>query len=410
MIRTVRYRAAHAPRYRALVSRLWPRPVDLCAVALRELGGPGSGHFGHEGRPGQIGGSVPGESTLKRKAKYKAWKDRQRMIDEHPSQMNPASVAHELALRAGRKERARLRKEQKANEAKLGPQNPAVQATQPAQGPELPQALAEPEQPAPQPDPDATGWAPTEMKMGSSDQKEISHLGGGVNKSYELVLQDGTRGVFKPQTDGMSRFGGGWMRGGIYGQSVEREVAAWEIAKLGGVDHLVQPTIERTATTPDGQTQSGSFQLWAEDSKNAARANDPWDGHRDRQSAAMFDYVTGNQDRHVQNWMVTSNGELKLIDHGLILGETRAESPKFNQQFIAKVAREDERYQAAPYRRPQDWRTPKEVAAPYVRNRERIRERLERLGIPKAAIDRTMRRIAKADAASSWKRLYGDGF
>jgi hypothetical protein len=43
----------------ALVGRRWtPKPLPWWAgLALR--GGPGSGHFGHEGRPGEVGGSAP---------------------------------------------------------------------------------------------------------------------------------------------------------------------------------------------------------------------------------------------------------------------------------------------------------------------------------------------------------------
>src|SRR5262245_43395288 len=40
----------------------YPLPLDSARAALllaRALGGPGSGNFGHAGRPGQVGGSAP---------------------------------------------------------------------------------------------------------------------------------------------------------------------------------------------------------------------------------------------------------------------------------------------------------------------------------------------------------------
>ena len=40
---------------------LTTKQLELIDRVTRRKGGPGSGNFGHEGRPGEVGGSGPGE-------------------------------------------------------------------------------------------------------------------------------------------------------------------------------------------------------------------------------------------------------------------------------------------------------------------------------------------------------------
>lgn len=66
MIGLARRLARRDVRFATLVPRLSRQP------ALRALGGPGSGNFGHEGRPGKVGGSGPGGGE--KKAPLEMWK------------------------------------------------------------------------------------------------------------------------------------------------------------------------------------------------------------------------------------------------------------------------------------------------------------------------------------------------
>lgn len=47
----------------AWLAEHYPLAYEAMAAYLINRGGPGSGHFGHEGRPGERGGSLPGEAT-----------------------------------------------------------------------------------------------------------------------------------------------------------------------------------------------------------------------------------------------------------------------------------------------------------------------------------------------------------
>jgi hypothetical protein len=223
-------------------------------------------------------------------------------------------------------------------------------------------------------------------------------LGGGINASYVVTLTGGQKGVFKPIS---GEFGGG-IRQGINGQGAEREVAAWEVAKLVGLEDIVQPTVMRDVRI-NGKMERGSLQAFVSDAqvahRYAVRHGDEQakDGDNARAEAAMLDYVLGNQDRHQGNWMVKKDGDIVLIDHGLILGETRAASPKFNQEFLR-----DQKYRPVS--------TPKVWARKYADRKESIRTSLTKLGLPERAIKRAMDRIDKANRVDNWTELYGDGF
>lgn len=45
----------------------WPKrtPDRISDLKVRTAGGPGSGNFGHAGRPGEVGGSAPGENLTR---------------------------------------------------------------------------------------------------------------------------------------------------------------------------------------------------------------------------------------------------------------------------------------------------------------------------------------------------------
>jgi hypothetical protein len=387
----------------------------------RDAGGVGSGNFGHAGIPGQVGGSAPGEGGVAKGPATRA-KDRRKEYN----------AIHKKTQAEYRKQRnERLRREKLG----LGPEK--LEPVQPAPAPALPDAS--PGGPAPPSDDVSDEYVSSPEHKAKEDAlstplvKDQKILGGGITESYVVTLDNGQKAVFKPETRPLSpeeapaghfKLPEGetgkirpeeLLRRGITGKVSEREAAAWEVAKLGGADDLVAPTVVREING-----KKGSLQAFVPNAKTAyavvakggaegfARSYGVTPGQEDRatddlQRAAMFDYIIGNQDRHQGNWMVSDDdGRIKLIDHGLSFGETRAEHPTFNQKLLYNVTN--------PVQRGMEFASPREVARKYVANRGAIKSTLTKLGLPQKSVDRTMRRILKASQAGSWKDLYGDGF
>ena len=93
------------------------------------------------------------------------------------------------------------------------------------------------------------------------------------------------------------------------GQFYKREVIAYEVDKALGFG-LVPPTVERTL---NGEV--GSVQMWIGDIDIGYGGLDK--GRRLK--AGVLDYLLFNSDRHKGNYGLDSNGNLILIDNGLIL-------------------------------------------------------------------------------------------
>ena len=125
-----------------------------------------------------------------------------------------------------------------------------------------------------------------------------------------LQLADGrqVRGVFKPI--GGEKNYGAYKAGTLY----IREVAASRLSNALGLD-IVPPTVPMTF-----DNQTGSLQLFAENTVRAQGADqtrlDPL--LRDRMTA--LDYLIQNSDRHGGNWLIRNDGATSrpvAIDHGL---------------------------------------------------------------------------------------------
>jgi len=153
----------------------------------------------------------------------------------------------------------------------------------------------------------------------------VKELAGGISETYKVTLEDGTVGNFKLQ--GRHQVGG-----------PETEVAAWEVAKLVGMEDMVPAASVReidlgVQLRGSSGTHRGSFAEWQEGTPaiDVAVMQDPdasfidsevafGDSEHDVMRAAMFDYIIGNQDRHPGNWVVDA-GKVRLIDHNDALGE-----------------------------------------------------------------------------------------
>lgn len=134
---------------------------------------------------------------------------------------------------------------------------------------------------------------------------------GGVNLSRAVELADGTRGIFKPFA-GLDQGTAGYF-GHDSAESPLHEVGAFRLAESMGPpwSAMVPPTVLRSI---DGLL--GSFQA-RRPGLPGHRLKYGDDSYQDENMvvAAVFDYVSGQQDRHPYNYLF-DDGDITLIDHG----------------------------------------------------------------------------------------------
>jgi hypothetical protein len=147
-----------------------------------------------------------------------------------------------------------------------------------------------------------------------------------VTNPYKLTLEK----------DGVVRFGL-WKnidgRPGGYVDSWRYEIGAYKIDRLLGLD-MVPPTIERRF-----KEERGSLQLWVDSQMSLKKKEDdkiktpsykvyPWNLATYLERA--FDNLIGNEDRHMNNILITKDWGLYLIDHSRSFRTSR----KFTDQLI----------------------------------------------------------------------------
>jgi hypothetical protein len=231
--------------------------------------------------------------------------------------------------------------------------------------------------------------AEAERQLAVSPVAGIKPLGGGISETYKATLANGMKCNVKVSN------------------SAESEVGVWEVAKLVGMDDMVPPAVIRDVDVPGvphvpydsvkgpGRTgrapgvKRSSVALWKEGTPAAdiTDENTAFDGDEDMQRAAMFDYVTGNCDRHAGNWVVNAEGKIGLIDHNLAFSGFPA------SEFITQ----------AQSRMPNA--SPAKFMAPYFAKKSQIADRLRKTGITDEQISDVMARIDKAASARSWLSL-----
>lgn len=131
--------------------------------------------------------------------------------------------------------------------------------------------------------------------------------------------------------------------------SWKREVAAYELDKLLGLG-MVPPTVERNL-----KGRRGCLQLWVEGEIMAEWTNRPPDIESwRRQVSAMwlFDYLTANTDRHLNNALASDDGRLVLIDNsrafktydGIVAGIDEARGATRARFWLVEYDRNRERF------------------------------------------------------------------
>ncbi len=250
-----------------------------------------------------------------------------------------------------------------------------------------------PEVPAPKPEDGASpapaprpGWE----TFATATVRRVEPINMGANKSYHMTLDDGKGVVFKPKKGEMPRIRP-WIRGDYY----LREAATADLAHTLGLGHLVPPTVVRKA-----EGEIGSAQEFVPDTdaagalyyvtKTQAKA---FDGNDDLSLAAAFDYLTGNSDRHLANWLVRkSDGKLVLIDHGLNFPDNPDNWKNINDVIIKRA-------------RARKLRIPDAVKK-WAGRLDEIADLLKQYGLNEAEIDGVRRRANELAAANSFESLY----
>jgi len=167
--------------------------------------------------------------------------------------------------------------------------------------------------------------SPIEKTMMTSPVKSSKPLDAqGVNESIILVLEDGTRGVFKG-VHGEAQYMRPSMEAGTY---YLREAAAYEVCKFLGWDYCPETVIREH----DGEV--GSFMRFAEGAECGSQYGMLDLGDReDVYNMAFYNIVIGNTDRHGKNWMYR-DGKPVAIDHGLAFHDVRNHEPSFRSIFV----------------------------------------------------------------------------
>jgi len=250
--------------------------VKDLAVEILE-GGAGSGYWGHKGRPGSRGGSVPGGG-----------------ISAHVAGNEKRVYSRVMAIRIKSK----------------GITDPAqalsyVKGKYPGQ-PEAryQRALTKAGLKA--------GAVVTSVGLKSEIQikvqkdlttgaiSNVKHLGGGVTPTYVLDV-DGRKGVFKTM-DNRAR----------------KEFAAYEFDKMLGFG-VVPPVVYREVDVGRGKgKEKGSVMHFVEGeigSKYIAKGGKF--KYLDMAKITAFDFIIGNQDRHPGNYVVDKKGKTWAIDNAL---------------------------------------------------------------------------------------------
>lgn len=126
----------------------------------------------------------------------------------------------------------------------------------------------------------------------------------GVNATYKSTLDDGTLVAYKP-TSGVSTIA----RDGM----TQAGVTAREVA-TSRADEMLKLDLVPTTTFTDGPHGAGSSQKWMSGTTGGQVAENYHAVEQERM--AVLDYVTGNTDRHMGNYLTGPRGELVAIDHG----------------------------------------------------------------------------------------------
>jgi predicted ABC-type ATPase len=209
-----------------------------------------------------------------------------------------------------------------------------------------------------------------------------------ANETQVVELVDGTRGVFKPLSGESESLMDQTSMENFY----LREAAASDVANIIGLDDIVPQTIAREVNG-----EPGSFRRFIPDAKTAAQIgsgfDEAYDGALDNARAAAFDYLTGQTDRHGNNWMLRSDGKLMLIDNALSFPSPA--SAQGGQEFYSKLFDHAAMKNLAIPREVEEWK----ALWP------QIAEAMRKRGLSNAEIAETESRLSKLTSVATFGEL-----
>jgi hypothetical protein len=136
-----------------------------------------------------------------------------------------------------------------------------------------------------------------------------THVGGGINVTEMIVLEDGTQAYFKPE------FGENKNGFPIEGTLYQREVAAYQVAKFIGIESVPVTAVKNIGgmlgSAQKRVDNPGAFQY------RKYSPDDEVKMRKQTEDAGFFDLVIGNMDRHPGNALMDGEHNLWLIDHGM---------------------------------------------------------------------------------------------
>jgi len=145
----------------------------------------------------------------------------------------------------------------------------------------------------------------TKSDLTSVQIHKTQSLGGGTNEVKLVHLADGSKAVFKP-TSGES--GVNESPGIPWKTEYRREAASYSLAKDLGIDTVPETTTRKI------KGSDGSIQRWV-DGTIVKDHNGPIDRHSVEQ-IRLLDFVSGNDDRHSGNMIISADGKAHAIDNG----------------------------------------------------------------------------------------------
>ncbi len=165
------------------------------------------------------------------------------------------------------------------------------------------------------------------------DVDHVINLRGSANLVQIVTLSDGSSAIWKPESGEDHS-----LRANISGRYFAREAAASDVAHVLGLSHLAPATVTREIRGERGSLQDfiGAARTAIENSPSRY-----FDGPEDMLRVAAFDFLIGNTDRHVRNWMVSNRdpAKLTLIDNGLSFPDKPGQAP--STRFLEEVDDKD---------------------------------------------------------------------
>ncbi len=250
---------------------------DLVAETTAALfeGGPGSGNFGHKGRPGHRGGSAArggGISAHLAGGERRVYsRDMAIAIKKGKITSTDQAMTFIRTKFPGQSEDRYARALQKAGLSQPLSKKAGMLLTQ------------------------------VEKNLNTGAIANTKALGGGITETFVMDV-DGVKGVFKKMSN-----------------RAKQEATAYQLDRALGFG-IVPPVVMRKVNVGKGDEQ-GSIMHFVE-GVTAARHTGKFK-YNDMAKITAFDFIIGNQDRHPANVIVDKNGRSWAIDNAFAFGKAR---------------------------------------------------------------------------------------